>query len=160
MPASFSFIVSLSGLFFFFLLCCPPFLPPLCSLFPPPPAPAPGRVCGVPVEGGGAHPAFLNQGWAPGRHQGRARARAGNHHHPGSAGTRDHEEGSSHPQLRVLTILTANPGPVLPWQSASVPSCCVLPSLPPAPLHGFGTISCSVLAGATSPLECPVSPEG
>lgn len=45
------------------------------------------------------------------------------------------------------------PDPVLPWQSARVPSCCVLLSHPPAPLHGFGTVSCLVLAGATSPLE-------
>lgn len=87
-------------------------------------------------------------------------------------GTRGHE-GSSHPQLRVLTILRAGGGawPCPPVANCSCPFLLCphgrLLSVLAAPLCSFGTISCWVLAGATSLLpfsrvlnapECAVSP--
>ncbi|XP_030920347.1 uncharacterized protein LOC115948892 [Geospiza fortis] len=79
---------------------------------------------------------------------------------PGPAGTRGHQ-GSSHPQLRVLTILRArgclalcSHGNLLMSLPAVSPRLQGrLLSLPPAPLHASGTTSCSILAAATSPLE-------
>lgn len=171
MPASFP-----SSLCPAFFTSFPPFPSSLLLFVPPPPPPR--RVCGVPVEGGHTWRFSIRDG-LQGRGSGRGQdvTRAGKGPELGQGLLESWNQGPRG-LFPPTTPCFDNPesrGGAWPYPPVANCSCPFLlcphgrlPSVLAAPVLGFGTISCSVLPGATSPLpfsrvlgapECPAPPE-